>query len=407
MLSPLDKVIALREQCTVDRDEQRGDFASYYGKLRKQRESEQPSSAPAAPAVRRRPESVTPLERAVQDILDRGKQDPDRASEIAASVERFVAATNAGTNKLEKGSRTDKIDVPDLELEDELDAPDALGDDAALDAAIEAAATAESLADASAADVAIAGSISELLGAGTIGGMGVVAAAATAATAVALAAPAADADDTALDAATDPGDAGASISDLLAASAACGSTTDVLDIVPEEDDDDGELELVALGELVDLGDGGLDLVLGDGLGLGDGGLGALGVGAGDGKLGAAPAATGVSSTAAAGIHAALVAGESTEQIPTMPQATSHLHLVLGEDTERIVVTVAVRGEHVATTVRGANEQLTASLARNAAVLDDALRAKGLALDELDARPDDPDAQRQPRERRDTQQDQEA
>lgn len=67
----------------------------------------------------------------------------------------------------------------------------------------------------------------------------------------------------------------------------------------------------------------------------------------------------------------------------LPVATSHVHLVVGDGAERIVLTVAVRGSNVHVALRGADEHASAALARNAAVLDDALRVKQLRLAELD------------------------
>ena len=62
-------------------------------------------------------------------------------------------------------------------------------------------------------------------------------------------------------------------------------------------------------------------------------------------------------------------------------SASHVHLVI-DDGERLVVTVAVRGNEVIAHVRGDNEATAAVLARNAGVLDDAMRARGLNLAEL-------------------------
>jgi hypothetical protein len=59
---------------------------------------------------------------------------------------------------------------------------------------------------------------------------------------------------------------------------------------------------------------------------------------------------------------------------------SHMHLVIADgDGQRMVVTVAVRGNEVNATIRGGDEQTAASIARNAASLDHALRAGGLDL----------------------------
>jgi len=88
----------------------------------------------------------------------------------------------------------------------------------------------------------------------------------------------------------------------------------------------------------------------------------------------------------------------------LPQATSHVHLVLDDGPERVVMTVAVRGTEVNVALRGNHEATAAALARNAASLDHALRARGLDLTDFSAERD-PDAQRSPqherREREDT------
>lgn len=76
--------------------------------------------------------------------------------------------------------------------------------------------------------------------------------------------------------------------------------------------------------------------------------------------------------------------EAVREAPE-PQQTnnSHVHLVI-DDGERLVVTVAVRGDQVITHVRGDNAETAAALARNAGVLDDHLRQRGLSLGELQA-----------------------
>ncbi len=71
-------------------------------------------------------------------------------------------------------------------------------------------------------------------------------------------------------------------------------------------------------------------------------------------------------------------------------APSHLHLVLGDDSDRVVMTIAVRGADVNVTLRASDDQTAASLARNAASLDHALRARGLNLTELAAEHDHQD-----------------
>jgi hypothetical protein len=60
---------------------------------------------------------------------------------------------------------------------------------------------------------------------------------------------------------------------------------------------------------------------------------------------------------------------------------SHVHLVI-DDGERLVVTVAVRGDQVMTHIRGDNQETANAFARNAGVLDEAMRARGLNLAEL-------------------------
>ncbi len=66
-----------------------------------------------------------------------------------------------------------------------------------------------------------------------------------------------------------------------------------------------------------------------------------------------------------------------------------MHLVVGDGEDRVVLTVAVRGDDVHVAMRTPDDHLAANLARNAAVLDDALRTRGLALADIhaDAEPD--------------------
>jgi hypothetical protein len=75
---------------------------------------------------------------------------------------------------------------------------------------------------------------------------------------------------------------------------------------------------------------------------------------------------------------------------------SHLHLVVDDGPDRVVVTVAMRGNDVHVAMRSADDTTTTALARNAASLDHAMRARGLALGELTA-------EREPAERRPSQQ----
>lgn len=60
-------------------------------------------------------------------------------------------------------------------------------------------------------------------------------------------------------------------------------------------------------------------------------------------------------------------------------STSHVHLVLDDGAERVVMTVAVRGADVNVSLRTTDEGTATALARNAATLDHALRARGLDL----------------------------
>lgn len=82
-----------------------------------------------------------------------------------------------------------------------------------------------------------------------------------------------------------------------------------------------------------------------------------------------------------------------------PLNPSHVHLVLDE-AERIVVTVAVRGDNVFAHVRGGDDATQAALARNAATLDSAMRARGLQLADFQASRDgNSDTGRDERERK--------
>jgi len=83
------------------------------------------------------------------------------------------------------------------------------------------------------------------------------------------------------------------------------------------------------------------------------------------------------------------------QLPPEPlQSPSHVHLVLDDGPERVVMTVAVRGSEVNVALRGSHDATAAALARNAASLDHALRARGLDLTDFSAERD-PEARRAP------------
>jgi hypothetical protein len=79
--------------------------------------------------------------------------------------------------------------------------------------------------------------------------------------------------------------------------------------------------------------------------------------------------------------------------------TSHVHLILDDGAERVVMTVAVRGTDVNVTLRASDDHTGAALARNAATLDHALRARKLELAEFTT-------QRDPRKRQEREQDKE-
>ncbi|HET9620675.1 MAG TPA: hypothetical protein VFP84_04890 [Kofleriaceae bacterium] len=66
----------------------------------------------------------------------------------------------------------------------------------------------------------------------------------------------------------------------------------------------------------------------------------------------------------------------------LPSNPSHVHLVLDDGPERVVMTVAVRGTDIHVALRSNDDATTNALARNAASLDHAMRARGLALGEL-------------------------
>lgn len=75
---------------------------------------------------------------------------------------------------------------------------------------------------------------------------------------------------------------------------------------------------------------------------------------------------------------ATVAVREPAPLPENPNP-SHVHLVLDDGPERVVVTVAVRGSEVNVGIRGGDDQTAAAIARNAASLDHAMRARGLDL----------------------------
>ena len=117
----------------------------------------------------------------------------------------------------------------------------------------------------------------------------------------------------------------------------------------------------------------------------------------------APVALSANRAVAPSVHAAPVREQAEQAAPSNP---SHVHLVI-DDGERIVVTVAVRGDEVIARVRGGDDATAAAFARNAGVLDDAMRARGLHLADLQTGRDNADPRRPPREPRERPEDERA
>jgi hypothetical protein len=83
--------------------------------------------------------------------------------------------------------------------------------------------------------------------------------------------------------------------------------------------------------------------------------------------------------------AAPVAQPDAQQL----QSAHHAHIVIGDDANRVVMTVAVRGSAVNVTLKASDEHTAAALARNAGSLDDAMRHRGLELDQFETPRDTP------------------
>ncbi len=77
--------------------------------------------------------------------------------------------------------------------------------------------------------------------------------------------------------------------------------------------------------------------------------------------------------------AAPVAQPDAQQL----QSAHHAHIVIGDDSDRIVMTVAVRGSAVNVTLKANDDHTAAAFARNAGSLDDAMRQRGLDLDQFE------------------------
>lgn len=102
--------------------------------------------------------------------------------------------------------------------------------------------------------------------------------------------------------------------------------------------------------------------------------------------------------------AATLAVRDPAPLPDNPNP-SHVHLVMGDGAERVVVTVAVRGNEVNVGLRASDGEVAAALARNAATLDHAMRARGLDLSsfsaERDRSHDHEDREREPSHEQET------
>jgi hypothetical protein len=80
--------------------------------------------------------------------------------------------------------------------------------------------------------------------------------------------------------------------------------------------------------------------------------------------------------------AAMAPAAPVAQDTPQMQSSTHAHIVLGDDDSRIVMTVAVRGAAVNVTLKASDDHVAAALARNAGALDDAMRHRGLELDQF-------------------------
>ncbi len=97
----------------------------------------------------------------------------------------------------------------------------------------------------------------------------------------------------------------------------------------------------------------------------------------------AQAASSVSHATATAL-AALPLHDDRAQLAATP---NHLHLVMGDGDARVVLTVAVRGADINVSMRTSDDSTAASFARNAGSLDDAMRGRGLHLNEFSAERD--------------------
>ncbi len=84
---------------------------------------------------------------------------------------------------------------------------------------------------------------------------------------------------------------------------------------------------------------------------------------------------------------ALVAVREPAPLSEPAANPSHMHFVIDDGSERITVTIAVRGTDVNVAFRGGEEGTASAIARNAASLDHAMRARSLDLTSFTAEHD--------------------
>jgi hypothetical protein len=99
-------------------------------------------------------------------------------------------------------------------------------------------------------------------------------------------------------------------------------------------------------------------------------------------LAAAPAAQQPAPTSAAAAQPMPAAPRVPQPMPEPAANPSHVHLVMSDGANRVVMTVAVRGSEIRVAMRTPDEATAVELARNAGLLDDAMRGRGLQLAEV-------------------------
>ncbi len=110
---------------------------------------------------------------------------------------------------------------------------------------------------------------------------------------------------------------------------------------------------------------------------------------------AEPVAAPRSAAVAPAAPAAPIAQPDAQQM----QSAHHAHIVLGDNGDRVVMTVAVRGGAVNVTLKTADDHTAAALARNAGSLDEAMRRRGLDLEQFQSDHESPHPHEEAREQR--------